>query len=91
MINDNINFLKNIRPLFISFHISNNKKIKKIKKILKYEPIGVRDFDTMNVLQKNGIKSYFSSCLTLTLGKTYYSKIKKNIIYLVDYKFKKIF
>lgn len=41
----------------------------------------------MYALQKNGIKTYFSSCLTLTLGKTYYSKIKKNIIYLVDYKF----
>lgn len=43
----------------------------------------------MYALQKNGIKSYFSSCLTLTLGKTYHSKIKKNIIYLVDYEFKK--
>ena len=89
-IKDKVSFPKNIRPLFISFHISNIKKIKKIKKILKkYEPIGARDIDTMNFLQKNGIKSYFSSCLTLTLGKTYYSKIKKNIIYLVDYKFKK--
>lgn len=89
-INDIISFPKNIIPLFISFHISNVNKINNIKKILKkYEPIGARDIDTMEVLQKNGIKSYFSSCLTLTLGKTYYSKIKKNIIYLVDYKFKK--
>jgi hypothetical protein len=89
-IKDKVSFPKNIRPLFISFHISNKNKIKNIIKILKkYEPIGARDIDTMKALQKNGIKSYFSSCLTLTLGKTFYSKSKKNIIYLVDYKFKK--
>ena len=81
---------KNIIPLFISFHISNVNEIKNNINILKkYEPIGARDFETMYALQKNGIKSYFSSCLTLTLGKTYYSKKKKNIIYLVDYKFNK--
>jgi len=87
-----INFSENIIPLFISFHINNIDKIKYMKKILKkYEPIGARDINTMIALQKNGIKSYFSSCLTLTLGKTYSSKIKKNIIYLVDYKFNKNF
>jgi hypothetical protein len=85
-----IKFPENLIPLFISFHISNTDKIKYMKKILKkYEPIGARDYNTMIALQKNGIKSYFSSCLTLTLGITYSSKIKKNIIYLVDYKFKK--
>jgi len=90
IINNTIKFPKNIIPLFISFHISNANEIKNIEKILKkYEPIGARDLHTMYALQKNGIKSYFSSCLTLTLGKTYHSKIKKNIIYLVDYEFKK--
>lgn len=79
-----------ILPLFISFHINNQEKIYLMKKTLKkYEPIGARDFDTMFALQKNGIKSYYSSCLTLTLGKNYKSIVKKNIIYLVDYIFNK--
>ena len=83
-----IKFPKNIIPLFISLHINNTQNITFMKKIFKkYEPIGARDIDTMNILKKNGIKSYFSGCLTLTLGKTFNSKIKKNIIYLVDYKF----
>ncbi len=33
----------------------------------KYEPIGCRDLHTLKMLQNNGIKSYFSGCLTLTL------------------------
>ncbi len=85
-----IKFPKEIKPLFISLHLNNTKNIRFMKKILKkYEPIGARDIETMKALKKNGIKSYFSACLTLTLGKTFYSKIKKNIIYLVDYKFNK--
>ena len=89
IINDKtINISNNLIPLFISFHISNLNNIYKMKKILKkYEPIGARDIDTMNALEKNGIKSYYSSCLTLTLGKTYKVQKKKNIIYLVDYNF----
>ena len=72
IINDQTKYIsKNIIPLFISFHINNPNNIYKMKKILKkYQPIGARDIDTMNALEKNGIKSYYSSCLTLTLGKT---------------------
>ena len=83
IINDKtINISNNLIPLFISFHISNLNNIYKMKKILKkYEPIGARDIDTMNALEKNGIKSYYSSCLTLTLGKTYKVQ-KKKILFI---------
>ena len=32
-----------------------------------YGPVGARDLSTLNYLQMNGIDSYFSGCLTLTL------------------------
>ena len=37
----------------------------------KHEPIGCRDTATQELLASKGIKSYFSSCLTLTLGYGY--------------------
>ena len=30
-------------------------------------PIGARDFNTMKAIQKSGVQSYFSGCMTLTL------------------------
>jgi hypothetical protein len=36
----------------------------------QWGPVGARDLYTLDLLQKNGIPSYFSGCLTLTLGKT---------------------
>ena len=65
----------NINPLFVSFHLnahiadtllSNKKNIDYLK---KYEPIGCRDFYTVNILKKYGVESYYSSCLTTTLPK----------------------
>lgn len=49
----------------------------------KYGPVGVRDIETKNRLQKNDIEAYFSGCLTLTLEK-YKNIRKKKKIYLVD-------
>ena len=61
-----------IKPLFISFHINpvakdNLLSKKGLEYFQKYEPIGCRDFYTLNLLEKKGINSYFSGCLTLTL------------------------
>ncbi len=42
-----------------------------ITSLKRYEPIGCRDISTKNYLQSKGVASYFSGCLTLTLGKTY--------------------
>lgn len=61
-----------ITPFFISFHINpiakdNLLSKKGLEYFQKHEPIGCRDMYTQNLLQKKGINSYFSGCLTLTL------------------------
>jgi Uncharacterized conserved protein len=61
-----------ITPFFISFHINpiakdNLLSNKGLEYFQKHEPIGCRDMYTQNLLQKKGINSYFSGCLTLTL------------------------
>lgn len=66
------NVPNNFRPLFTSFHISEQIypivfQLDKIRHLKNHEPIGCRDYGTMELLRKNGIKSYFSGCLTLTL------------------------
>ena len=78
-----------IDPLFISFHIFPNisddmLSPKSIAYLKKYEPIGTRDISTKNILEKHGIKSYFSSCLTLTLGYKYKDGEKTDDIFFVD-------
>lgn len=65
-----------IEPLFISFHI--NPTVEKeftqresLDYFKKYEPIGCRDYYTLELLQTHGIQAYFSGCLTLCYQKTY--------------------
>ena len=73
---------KNINPIFISFHVNKEKLVKKNKKYLKlHEPIGCRDFHTVQLLEKYGIRSYFTGCLTLFFDKVNEKSGKK---YLVD-------
>jgi len=68
-----------INPLFISFHINpsivktfiNNQSIEYFK---KHEPIGCRDYFTRDLLVKNGINAYFSSCVTLGIEREKYLK-----------------
>ncbi|MDE7310119.1 MAG: polysaccharide pyruvyl transferase family protein [Eubacterium sp.] len=81
-----------IYPLFVSMHISENDYYGIGTRFLdglggeflrQYEPIGARDWTTQAILEKKGIKSYISGCLTLTLDK--FEDINKtNIVYLVD-------
>lgn len=68
---------KNIEPLLVSMFIQYNFEgcnvedcflAKKSRKFLKRNsPIGARDEGTARFLNENGIKAYFSGCLTLTL------------------------
>lgn len=79
----------NIIPLFLSFHISPSVEEKMLSQegidyLKKYEPIGCRDYRTLELLRKKGVKSYFSSCLTTTLGRTYTREITNNDICFVD-------
>jgi len=69
----------NVNPFYISFHLTPSKEAEfftdeTISHLKKHEPIGARDLNTMQLMQKYGIKSYFSGCLTLTLNKTYYNQ-----------------
>ncbi len=86
-----------IKPLYVSFHLTpkvedvffSNKTIEHLK---KYEPIGCRDANTVNLMLSHGIKAYFSGCLTLTLGLTYKNKKEENSpVYIVDPYCEKLF
>ena len=65
---------KAVQPLFTSFHIS-TKNVdsmttpEAIDYYKKYQPIGCRDYHTVNILEKFGVEAYFSGCITLTLPK----------------------
>ena len=80
----------NIKPLFISFHINpdiasdflNSNTVSYLK---EHQPIGCRDTFTQELLEKHSIKTFFSSCVTLTLNKTdYISPVyKKNTTLII--------
>ena len=80
----------NIKPLFISFHINpdivsdflNSNTISYLK---EHQPIGCRDTLTQELLEKHNIKTFFSSCVTLTLNKTDYisAVYKKNTTLII--------
>ncbi len=76
-----------IIPLFTSFHMN----IKRAEGMLSeegvaylksHEPIGCRDLSTLQLLNGRSIQGYFSSCLTLTLGKRYRHKSNENIFFV---------
>ena len=65
-----------IKPLLISMHISPLRADKLLTEegvqfLRKNGPVGCRDTYTLDLLQKHDIPAYFSSCLTLTMGKHY--------------------
>jgi hypothetical protein len=81
----------NLIPLFISFHITNwnNSYIKlldnKLKEYYKkFEPIGCRDLNTLELFKRIDINAYYSGCLTLTLKNKFKDSEKTNEILLVD-------
>ena len=76
-----------IKPLFLSIHfipqlaplVFSKQGIAYLK---EHQPIGARDFYTLNELRKRGIASYFSGCLTLTLDNPF--EEREDVIYAVD-------
>lgn len=79
-----------ILPLLVSMHISPVRKDqllvpKGIEFLKKNSPVGCRDHFTEKLLQSYGIPSYFSACVTLTLGKDYKAKdSERERYYFVD-------
>ncbi|MBR1792783.1 MAG: polysaccharide pyruvyl transferase family protein [Bacteroidales bacterium] len=79
----------NLVPLFVSFHINPGAadtmlSPEGIEYLRKHEPIGTRDESTREILEKHGIKAYFTGCLTLTLGRKYRSAEHGDKVYFVD-------
>ncbi len=83
-----------IYPKMISMHFTHYDTIYHIdqkhittgygkKYLKKYEPIGCRNSYTKKILQDNGINSYFSGCMTLTLDR-FENIEKEDYILLVD-------
>lgn len=81
-----------INPLLISMHFKEltdtdvgDMYLKSFGRefLNKYGPVGARDIETKKRLENNGIETYFSGCMTLTLKKFFGVK-KKNKICLVD-------
>lgn len=84
---------KSICPLFVALHFNSNFKDqllsdKSIDYLKQYEPIGCRDYYTVDLLKQKGIQAYFSGCMTLTLGYKYHSNEKSDKIFFVDPYFK---
>lgn len=80
-----------IHPLFVSFHLTKKSALtvlneKGVAYLKKYE-VGARDFPTLNLLKNKGINTFFSGCLTLTLGNTFHHQPGTEI-YFVDVLFK---
>lgn len=78
-----------IDPLLISLHFWEDflpyvLTDESITYLREHGPVGARDYATLEVLQKNGVDSYFSGCLSLTLINPYTDKDRKEIIYIVD-------
>ena len=80
---------KKIRPIFLSFHINKEASEKMLANhgvtyLKENGPIGCRDRYTLSLLCQSGIESWFTGCLTLTLGNKYTSVEKKEKVFFVD-------
>lgn len=80
------NVPSNMKPLFISFHIYEKQILEKpfIDVLRKHEPIGCRDYSTMELLKSNNVKCYFSGCLTIGIDIYKWSENNSQNSYLVD-------
>lgn len=81
-----------INPLLTSMHFSVNKRLNGgddyirgigAEYLKKYGPVGCRDEETVKRLEGNGIHTYFSGCMTLTI-KPFENLEKKDYICVVD-------
>lgn len=66
-----------IQPFFISFHLNPTAEkqmltTEGVAYLKKHEPIGCRDLHTQMRLERHGISTYYSACLTLTLNRKHF-------------------
>lgn len=78
-----------IQPLFVAFHLNSSVKDQMLSSegvnyLKSHEPIGCRDYNTVELLKSKGVDAYFSGCMTLTLGTNYKSNKHNKRCYIVD-------
>ncbi len=78
-----------VLPLLVAVHINSIVRPKFATKksidfLKQYQPIGCRDYDTMDFLKECGVEAYFSGCMTLTLGYKYKYNGTRDGVYFVD-------
>lgn len=78
-----------IKPLFVSFHINSYGlpdilRDECVKYFKEHQPIGCRDYNTVELLKEKGIEAYFTGCLTLTLGRKYKFNGERKGVYIVE-------
>jgi hypothetical protein len=58
-----------LRPLFVSFHVSNPAVLtpQALAYLRQYGPVGCRDWTTVYLLRSEGVDAFFSGCLTTTV------------------------
>ena len=76
-------FSAKIIPVFLGLSImSDNISDEEIAYLRRYEPIGCRDYYTMNILRQKNIMSYMGGCVTALLPRL--DEIKGEQIYMID-------
>ena len=79
-----------VTPLPISMHLDPHAReamlssAEGLRWFKENEPIGCRDTETRRFLESNGVRAYFSGCLTLTLGKKYRNAGERRGLVFVD-------
>ena len=82
-----------INPLYVSMHFCEDDAmlVKSLfleglgsEDLKAHAPVGARDYSTQMMLERNGIPSYFSGCLTLTLPPKFKKDVVKSYICLTD-------
>ena len=79
----------NIDPILLSLHIDSHQKIlnrfaQHIEYLKEREPIGSRDYGSLNFLKEHGVKAFFSGCLTLLLKNPNVDGQRTEDIYITD-------
>ena len=88
MVNGKISISEDIDPVFLAVTTGvsyqeeywNEENISFLK---RYEPIGCRDVNTRNILEKKGIRAYLNGCLTSLFPKQR-GNIEKNKVFFID-------
>lgn len=82
-----------INPLYVSMHFFEKDMLLLEDDFLKdlggedlkaHAPIGARDKSTQLLLEKNGIHSYLSGCITLTLPRKFKKPVEEQYVCLTD-------